>query len=133
GFYASASICYNGLVVSHSLFWATPTMDRTLEGGTDAGSMVLFDPAALPDDFDEGYKRDPVSQLEPLAQAGRLYWLDTHGDGGYMLGIYVGNRLPDRLQPYAKRLGACDQFHVPSGRLLFTGVEYAFRADDSFL
>jgi hypothetical protein len=108
-------------------------MDRTLEGGTDAGGMVIFDPAALPDDFDAKNKQDPLSQLEQLMQAGRLYWLNTDADGAYTLGVYIGNSLPDRLKPYGKTLDTCDQFHVPSGRLFFSGIEYAFRADDSFL
>jgi hypothetical protein len=108
-------------------------MDRTLEGGTDAGGMVLFDPAALPDDFDSKQKTDPVSQLELLTRAGRLYWLDTHADGSYSLGVCAGDGLPVRLKPYARALDACERFQVPSGRLFFTGVEYAFRADDSLL
>jgi hypothetical protein len=37
------------------------------------------------------------------------------------------------LQPYAKQLEILDPFHVPSGRLFFTGIEYAFRDDDSAL
>jgi hypothetical protein len=110
----------------------SPT-ERILEGCTDAGSMVIFDPAALPDDFDAKHETDTVEQLEDLARAGLLYWLDTHADGGYTLGIFVGDCLPDRLQPYAKRIDAYEQLQLPSGRLFFTGVEYAFQSDDSRL
>ena len=95
--------------------------------------MVIFDPAALPDDFDQKQRDDPLAQLEELAQAGRLYWLDTHADGAYALGVYVGDRLPDRLQALGKKLGASESFQIPSGRLFFTGIEYVFRTDDSFL
>jgi hypothetical protein len=108
-------------------------MDYTLRGGTDAGSMVIFDPAALPDDFDAKQQNNPVSQIEELMRAGRMFWLDTHADGAHSLGVYPGDRLPGRLRPYAKTLEACDPFHVPSGRLYFTGVEYAFRDDPALL
>jgi hypothetical protein len=109
------------------------TMERTLEGGTDAGSMVIFDPAALPGDFDAGRTNISTEQLEQLTRAGRLYWLDTHSDGEYRLGIYLTESLPERLTPFARRMDACERFHIPSGRLFFTGVEYVFHSDDSFL
>ena len=108
-------------------------MYRILEGGTDAASMVLFDPAALPDDFDVRQRQDPLEQIESLMHAGKLYWLQTCADGGHELGVYVDTPLPDQLTPYAKRLDTLDRFHVPSGRLFFTGIEYAFHADDADL
>jgi hypothetical protein len=108
-------------------------MDRALKGGTDAGSMVVFDPAALPDEFDVRQSRNPISQLEDLMRAGRLYWLDPHADGSYTLGVYFGAALPERVKPFANTLGACDPLHIPSGRLFFSGVEYAFHTDDSLL
>jgi hypothetical protein len=108
-------------------------MEQILQGGTDAASMVVFDPAALPDDFDAKQKVDPISQLEELQQAGRVYWIEMHADGGYELGVYAGGWLPDDLQPYAKALDTFDRFQVPSGRLFFTGIEYAFKSEDSFL
>ncbi len=108
-------------------------MDLTLEAGTDAAGMVIFDPAGLPDDFDAKQKVEPIAQFEALAAAGRLYWINTQGDGDYTLGVVVGDRLPDRLQPYAKEVDQCFQFHIPSGRLYFTGIEYVFHVDDSAL
>jgi hypothetical protein len=108
-------------------------MEQILEGGTDAGSMVVFDPAALPDDFDAQQKVDSISHLEELQTAGRLYWINTEGDGGYELGVSTGDRLPDDLQPYAKSVDIVERFQIPSGRLFFTGIEYAFKSDDSRL
>ena len=32
-----------------------------LEGGTDVASMVIFDPAALPEDYDLTSRGDPVA------------------------------------------------------------------------
>jgi hypothetical protein len=112
---------------------ATREMYRTLEGGTDAAEMVVFDPAALPDDFDARQKDDPIAQLEVLQKAGCLYRIETHADGGYELGVHIGNGLSDELQPFVKTRETITPFHIPGGRLFFTGVEYAFQTDDSFL
>jgi hypothetical protein len=104
-----------------------------LEGGTDAASMLIFDPAALPDDYDARAREDPTALIEPLAAAGRLSWLDTAADGGYSLGLCVDRPLPPDMVPFAKLAGESGRFSAPSGRLYFTGIEYAFRHDDSFL
>jgi hypothetical protein len=109
------------------------TVDHALEGGTDAASMVIFDPGALPADFDAQWKTDAAAQVEQLTREGRLYWLNTCADGSYTLGVYVGDGLPKRLHPFAKRLDVREKYPVASGRLYFTGIEYAFRADDSLL
>jgi hypothetical protein len=104
----------------------------TLTAGSDAGGVVLFDPAALPDDFDTAMQADPMPQLERLGADGRLFWINTEGDGSFSLGVFADG-LPDALRPYAKTLQSTDRFRVPGGRLFFTGVEYAFRSDDSLL
>jgi hypothetical protein len=91
-------------------------MNRILEGGTDAAGMVVFDPAALPSDFDARQKDQPNSQLEALQQAGRLYWINTEGDGSYELGVYIGDRLPNELQPFLKTRETISPYHIPGGR-----------------
>jgi hypothetical protein len=104
-----------------------------LEGGTDAGSMLIFDPSTLPDDYDVRVRHDPIAVIERLFDHGCLYWLDTASDGGYSLGICVSECLPGELARFARPLGVAARFTVASGRLYFTGIEYAFRHDDSFL
>jgi hypothetical protein len=106
---------------------------HTLEGGTDAGSMLIFDPSALPDDYDARMRHDPVAAIQRLHGDGRLYWLDTASDGGFSLGVCIARCLSDQLAEFAKPLGGAPQFDAASGRLYFTGIEYAFRHDDSFL
>lgn len=108
-------------------------MIHVLEGGTDAGSMLIFDPATLPDDFDARLRHDPIAVIERLFDTGCLYWLDTASDGAYSLGICVGGCLPDEVAGYARPLGVAARFTAASGRLYFTGIEYAFRHDDSSL
>jgi hypothetical protein len=111
---------------------ASPAFD-VLEGGTDAASMLIFDPGALPEDYDARARQDPIEFIEPLATAGRLYWLDTAADGGYSLGLCVGRPLPPEMVQFAKLAGDAGRFSAPSGRVYFTGIEYAFRRDDTFL
>jgi hypothetical protein len=106
---------------------------QTLEGGTDAGSMVIFDPATLPDDYDAIARRDPITVIERLSVDGWLYWLDTASDGGYTLGVCVDGRVPGDLAGFARPLGNAARFSVATGRLYFAGIEYVFRHDDSFL
>lgn len=106
----------------------------TLEGGTDAGSMVLFDPTALPADFDAKIRNGEVAEtMDELGKLGRLYWLNTEGDGGYSLAVCLAEHLPPTLQPYAKPRESVPAFHIPTGRLYFTGVEYLFQQEDSIL
>jgi len=94
--------------------------------------MLIFDPAALPDDYDTRMRDDPLAVIEPLANEGRIYWLDTHADGGYCLGISVDGDLPPEHVAFARKIGSSEHFAAPSGMLYFTGIEYAFRYDDSF-
>lgn len=108
-------------------------MNTVLEGGTDAASMLVFDPAALPNDYDVRINDDPMAVILELADAGRLYWLDTQCDGGYRLGICLGGILDHPYVEFAKQAGAAECLEVPSGELYFTGIEYAFHQDDSRL
>jgi hypothetical protein len=110
-----------------------PAPFSMLEGGTDAGSMLLFDPAALPHDYDSQMRDDPMAVIEPLAADGRIYWLDTQADGGYDLGVYLADELPPNYKKFARQLGVAERFAVTSGKLYFTGIEYVFRDDDTFL
>ena len=108
-------------------------LEDVLVGGTDAASMLIFDPAALPEDYDSRARHDPIAVIEQLAADQRLYWLETAGDGGYSLGVCVCGRLPSETEGFARPLGNATRFAVPSGRLYFTGIEYAFRLDDAYL
>jgi hypothetical protein len=108
-------------------------MIAVLEGGTDAASMLIFDPAMMPDNYDEEGHRGPMDVIERLFDEGRIYWLNTASDGSFSLGLYSGERLSDGLAGFARALGVAARFAVVSGRIYFTGVEYAFHHDDSRL
>jgi hypothetical protein len=104
-----------------------------LEAGTDAASLLLFDPLALPADFDLRTRSDPAEDLGELQDEGRACWIQTQGDGTFLLHVYVDQSLPVELAPYLREPEVLEEFVVPSGRLYLTGVEYAFREDDSLL
>jgi hypothetical protein len=104
-----------------------------LEGGTDTGSMVIFDPATLPGDYDGRVRQDREAAIKQLFDHGSLYWLETGSNGAYELVICVGGSLPRELARFARPLGAAARFAAVSGRVYFSGIEYAFRHDDSSL
>jgi hypothetical protein len=110
-------------------------MKYVVEAGTDAASIVLFDPRALPEGFDEAVSGDdPVAIVSELADAGRIFWTDSGGDGSYLLHAYVNEDVPAELRPYLRdTIDESHQFAVSGGCIYFTGIEYAFRNDDSFL
>ncbi len=109
------------------------SMRYVIEAGTDAASLLLFDPAALPADFERRFQHDAVETLERLSGDGSACWINTDGDGNYLLHAYVDEPIPAELLAHAVDPDVIGEFRVPSGRLFLTGSEYAFREDDSFL
>jgi hypothetical protein len=99
-------------------------MKHVIEAGTDAATLTLFDPEALPEDADRRLADDPIELLERLHAEGRVYWINTHADGSYILHVYVGEPVPDTLQPYTRDPVVVESFQVPTGRLYFIGAEY---------
>lgn len=95
--------------------------------------MLIFDPAALPDDYDRRMRDDPLGVIKLLADEGRIFWLNTHADGAYSLGVCLDGQLPSRHAAFARQLGVAERFAASGGSLYFAGIEYAFRHDDSFL
>src|SRR4051794_33291842 len=108
-------------------------MRQMIEAGTDAAALLLFDPEALPADFDRRTQADPPEILERLDREGRACWINTEGDGSFLLHIDVDEPLPGTLTPFVGHPEVLEAFQVPSGQLYLTGVEYAFREDDSLL
>jgi hypothetical protein len=108
-------------------------MKHVVEAGTDAANLVLFDPGALPAGFDRLQQVDPFGTLEALTEQGRACLISTEGDGFFRLHAYVDEPVPQRLGRYAIDPSVIPDFSVPSGQLFFTGSEYTFRDDGSFL
>jgi len=107
-------------------------MRQVIEAGTDASSLLLFDPGALPGDFDRVFQTGSVEILERLDREGRACWITTDGDGGYTLHAYIDERVPRELERCAVEPETIEEFQVPTGRLVIAGSECAFREDDNF-
>lgn len=108
-------------------------MKHFIEAATDAASLVLFDPAALPDDFDRRRSEDPADLMAALHQEGKLWSIDSGGDGFFWLQICLAEPIPEELKANATDPERFETFPVPSGKVYFTGAEYAFQSDDSLL
>jgi hypothetical protein len=100
-------------------------MKHILEAGTDAATLLLFDPAALPPDFDARVQQDGTDFFDQLTAQGLAYWINTSADGNYTLHAYVDEPVPDALGPHLRNAVTVDAFQAPSGRLYFAGAEYA--------
>lgn len=93
-----------------------------LPAGTDVAEMALFDVDALP----RALPRD-VEDFDHLISQARLVRLPTGGDGGYLLHLFVNEKIPADTQRYClaedKLTG---DFYTSGGRIGFGGMESAF-------
>lgn len=102
-------------------------MKHILETGTDAASVCLFDPAALPPDFDQRIQGDTLEVLEELAREGRLWSCDTGADGAFLFHLYVDEPVPGEMRPYLHDAQQRPDLLVPGGVLWACGTEYVAR------
>ena len=102
-------------------------MRHVIETGTDGAMVCFFDPAALPDDFDQRSGDDPVSLFETLRGEGRLWFKETGGDGGYRFHFYVDEDPPERVALHAREAEEFPRFVAAGGALWACGAEYAAR------
>jgi hypothetical protein len=108
------------------------TMQFALEGGTETGSMLVFDPMSLPPEIDQR-QRWPRRILEKLGERGALYCIPKNTEGWFTLRVFVDEPLPRSLEIFASQLDSGKAIRVKEGTLFFTGGEYAFHRDDSLL
>jgi hypothetical protein len=108
-------------------------MRYVIEAGTDAASLLLFDPGALPPDFEDRLRAGTVDVLTRLDEQGKVCWIATEGDGRFLLHAYVDEPVPEALRPCLTEPVVVEGFPIPTGRLFLAGSEYAFRDDDHFL
>ena len=108
-------------------------MRYVMEAATDAAALLLFDPAALPSDFEHQFQSDANGTLERLHRQGLVCWIPVAVDGYYLLHVYLDEPVPPALRSYLREQLLITRFAAPSGWLHFTGAESAFRDDDSAL
>jgi hypothetical protein len=95
--------------------------------------LTLFDPAAIPEDYDRTPIEDLIPLCDKLEQQGRLKLVNTGGDGSFLLHAYEEEQVPENLRPYLQEPIVLEKFQVPTGRVYLTGTEYVFAKDDSRL
>lgn len=103
-------------------------MKHIIETGTDAATLAVFDPAALPSDFDALDERQ-TDALRDLHDKGELFCIEPGADGGYLFHVFVEESFPTYLTPFLLDPIETQCFKVPSGKIYCSGAEYAFRKD----
>ena len=95
-----------------------------LVAGTDAGTCVVFDPAALVHlnsvEWDQFFEFGGDRE----AEAGNLVLLQTPGDGDYKLRAYIEEAAPPDLLGRAFHEEHSGLLRVPGGTLCSAGMEY---------
>jgi hypothetical protein len=107
-------------------------MQLALEGGTETGSMLLFDPGSLPPEIDHNLRRSR-RLLRKLAESGALYRIPQNAEGWFTLRAFLDEPLPPQFECVAELVDSEKLIEVKDGRLFFTGSEYAFHRDDALL
>ena len=108
-------------------------MRHVLEASTDGGSVVLWDPGALPDGFDVGYAADDSACVDAVFSVPTAYAFPDTGDGSFFLHLWIDEVIADdyerELVDIASLEGITDPefLNVPTGRLHYGGIEYIFR------
>jgi hypothetical protein len=108
-------------------------MKHVIEAGTDVAWLLLFDPKALPADFDAVFAEDPTELLDRLQEEGRLFHVGTGADGAYLLHAFVEEEVDEKLLPHLRDSKCSDSFEVAGESVYFTGAECGFREDDLVL
>lgn len=98
-------------------------MRTILRGGTDAGSMAIFDRAALPRDYKLPDFTNP--DYAGFQQAGQLCILETCADGEYNVALLLDEELRSLEREFSVSRNN-SQLQVPSGTLNFCGLEFVF-------
>lgn len=100
-----------------------------LSSGTDAAGMALFDPLAARTALG-GRGEVGQDEVEAAALAGELLYWYTAADGTHALRVYVDEPVPAEVRAKAENGATGLLLHVPSGRLVFAGVELLGDLDD---
>lgn len=102
-------------------------MRHIIDVGTEVATLCVFDPQALPDNFDEA-GADALDVLRQMRIDERAFVCATGADGSFVLHVSVNETLPPELQKHLKDPVPLRNFRVPSGTLIACGAEAATRA-----
>jgi hypothetical protein len=111
-------------------------MPHVVEAGTDVASVVIFDPEALPDNYEKqvGSSGQHWEKcINKLMDRKRVCRIKTGSDGHYLMHVFHDESIPESLEPFLSDPDVIDPFMVPSGKVYFSGAEYVFKRNDSLL
>ena len=106
-------------------------MRYEIEAQTDAASLLLFDPAALPAHFERSFQIGQAS-LEQLASEGLACGIETRGEGTSLLHAYIDESIPAELWVHLQDARSVAEFQMPSGVLVLAGLEHVSRDEGNF-
>lgn len=102
-------------------------MRHIIDVGTEVATLCVFDPKALPENFDET-SADALEVLRQMRIDERAFVCATGADGSFVLHVTVNEPLPPELLKHLKDPVPLRNFRVPSGTLIACGAEAATRA-----
>jgi hypothetical protein len=102
-------------------------MVHLLEATTHAASVAVYDPQALPTNFESDWQRDRLAAAQTLRDDGEMFWIYTGKNGTFGLAVCVDEEAPQTLRPYLRESIIVPRLKVPSGALTFRGAEHANR------
>lgn len=92
--------------------------------GTDIASLTFFDPASLPDDFDQRVKNKTPKLLDGLHSRGLIHEIEIGADGSYLIHLYLDEAPPAELDRFCLDPIDVPKLAIPHGELWVCGSEF---------
>jgi hypothetical protein len=93
-------------------------MKHLAKAGMDVASLLIFDPSALPSDYEQRRPKEKLEIVRKLHQEQRVFLVETGADGAYLIHAFVDEPIPDSLKPFVREPQVHDRFEAPSGKIL---------------
>lgn len=103
-------------------------MRAIVDASTDGATLTVYDPEALPQDFDERFAvSEPGLLMEEVDAAGACALLETAGDGEHIIHLYIDEVPAEGTVRHAECSVYEGVLRFPSGKLYCDGAEYTGR------
>lgn len=105
-------------------------MPQSVPARSYVSSLLLFDPLALPDDYDT--TDEPQIEIVGAADADdKVVWIDAPATRTHHLLAFVDEPVSEHLESLLVVQRDLKKFRVTSDAVIFSGAEFAYRNDDS--
>lgn len=107
-------------------------MPQSVIAQSYVSSLLLFDPLALPGDYDT--TDEPQIEIIGAADADdKVIWIDAPATRTHQLMAFIDEPVSPRFESLLEIQRDLKKFTVTSGVVIFSGAEFAYRNDDSGL